>query len=48
MKQQVQDLIRFLENKENGRPERIYTWVTNGARCCKQQGGLTTVLFART
>jgi len=47
MKQQVQDLVHFVENQEKGRSERIYTWVTNCPRCWKEQGGPTTVLLAR-
>jgi hypothetical protein len=47
LKQQVEDLTRFVENEEKRKPEKIYTWVTNCPRCWKEQGGPTTVLFAR-
>jgi effector-binding domain-containing protein len=46
MKRQVDDLIHFVEDREDHKPARIYTWVTNCPRCWKQQGGPTTVLFA--
>ena len=47
MKQQVQGLVQFVESQEKLMPKRIYTWVTNCPRCWKEQGGPTTVLFAR-
>jgi hypothetical protein len=47
MKRQVQGLIQFAEGQEKRMPERIYSWVTNCPRCWKEQGGPTTVLFAR-
>jgi len=47
IKEQVQNLVRYVENAEKRKPKKIYTWVTNCPRCWKEQGGPTTILFAR-
>ena len=47
LKKEIDELMGFVEKTEKKQPTRLYTWVTNCPKCWKEQGGPTTIIFAR-
>lgn len=47
LKQEISELIAYIQTKEKKEPTRVYTWETNCPKCWEREGGPTTVIFAR-